>query len=388
MKSFKEEWNLIKEYYQSGKHQEEIKKSKSILSEKPFILYCAGVEGVEYANVLEFGKCSPVCFCDKHKTGVEPNTGIAIISPSQLLNEYKHANIIISSSLYREEIERDLSEMGIDKNRILPRRLLLLLCSEGTATFCKYLKRSHYLMLFNKLNEMMTDESGAQFKGCEQTYEWLSDDRSKEIFMDYLKLCFIAAPVNPSPLITQYFDPVINLNDKEVFIDCGAYTGDTAEIFMNNVNNKYEHYFAFEPDPDNFKKASAFLSDKPNSTIIPKGLWNCNTTLYFKEGYASCSSVTEEGEISVDVTSIDHYFSDKEQIPTIIKMDIEGSELEALRGAENTIRNHKPKLAICIYHKPEDLYEIPQFIKSCRDDYKFYVRHYTDTFSELVLYAV
>lgn len=69
-------------------------------------------------------------------------------------------------------------------------------------------------------------------------------------------------------------------------------------------------------------------------------------------------------------------------------MDIEGAELQALKGAENIIRRYRPKLAICIYHKPEDLYEIPQFIKSCHSDYKFYIRHYTDIFSELVLYAI
>lgn len=392
MRTFDEEWAQVKEYYQSGEHQEEIKKSKQILLEKPFVLYGAGIEGVEFANVLAYGQCLPVCFCDKNKSGTEPSTGLNIISPKELLDKYQDTNIVISSSLYCKEIEHDLSALGVPQSRILPRRLLLLLllqlCSEGTAAYGKYLKRSHYLMLFNALSEMVTDETGAQLAGCRQTYDWLSDERSKKVFMDYLKLCFIAAPVEPSPLNTQYFDPVMELNDREVFVDCGAYTGDTAENFMDRVNNQYEHYFAFEPDLDNYKKAAAFLKDKPAATLIPKGLWNCDTTLCFKEGCASCSTVTETGEVAVDVTSIDHYFSNKKQIPTIIKMDIEGSELEALKGAEQTIHRHKPKLAICIYHKPEDLYEIPQFIKSCRSDYRFYIRHYTDTFAELVLYAI
>lgn len=392
MKDFDTEWEKVKAYYLSGKHQQEIKKSRQILLEKPFVLYGAGVEGIEFANVLAFGQCSPVCFCDKNKSGMEPYTGLSIISPNQLLDQYQDTNIVISSSMYREEIEHDLSALGVPQSRILPRRLLFLLllqlCSEGTVTFGKYLKRSHYLMLFNALNEMVTDENEAQFTGCRQTYDWLSDEYSKEVFLDYLKLCFIASPVKPSPLNMQYFDPVMDLNDKEVFVDCGAYTGDTAETFMRKVNNRYRHYFAFEPDPNNFKTASAFLKEKPATTIIPKGLWSCDTKLCFKEGYASCSTVTEEGEVAVEVTSIDHYFSDKELVPTIIKMDIEGSELEALKGAENIIRQYKPKLAICIYHKPQDLYEIPQFIKSCRSDYKLYIRHYTDTFAELVMYAI
>lgn len=243
VKTFDEEWAGIRAYYQSGEHQEEIKRSRWILLDRPFVLYGAGVEGVEFANVLKFGQCPPVCFCDKNKSGTEPHTGLRIASPKELLGPYRDASIVISSSLYRREIEGDLLELGVSRGRILPRRLLLLLllqlCSEGTATYGKYLKRSHYLMLFNALSGMVTEEGGAQLTGCRRTYDWLSDERSRKVFLDYLKLCFIAAPVDPSPLDMQYLDPVMELNDREVFVDCGAYTGDTAEAFMRKVDGRY-----------------------------------------------------------------------------------------------------------------------------------------------------
>ena len=70
-----------------------------------------------------------------------------------------------------------------------------------------------------------------------------------------------------------------------------------------------------------------------------------------------------------------------------IKMDIEGSELEALKGAKNTIKRHKPRLAICIYHKIEDFYTIPKYIKELVPEYKLYVKHHTDREWETVLYA-
>jgi len=391
MKRFREEWRDIIEYFNSYGYQSEIKSAKRTLLEKPFVLYGAGAEGLEFAKVLEFGNIPPVCFCDKYKSGFEPNTGLNISNPNDLLDKYKDANILISSSAYREEIEGDLRELGVSPDRILPRRLLLLLllqCSQGVATYEKYLKRSHYLMLFNALSDMVYNENSPLLKGCEDTYNWLNDEKSKQVFIDYLKLCLIATPVIPSPASMQYFDPVIDLQDNEVFVDCGAYTGDTAEIFMRNTGNRYRYYYAFEPDESNFVSASAFLSDKANAALIPKGLWSTDSSLNFKDGYTSSSGVCDDGESSVEVTSIDNYFADKHNIPTIIKMDIEGSELEALKGAENTIREHKPKLAICIYHKPEDLYEIPAIIKSYREDYKLYIRHYTGTFSELVLYAI
>lgn len=73
---------------------------------------------------------------------------------------------------------------------------------------------------------------------------------------------------------------------------------------------------------------------------------------------------------------------------TFIKMDIEGSELAALKGAANTIRSQKPKLAICIYHSPQDMLNIPIYIKSLVPEYKIYIRHYTDMMLETVCYAV
>lgn len=392
MKAFRDEWKFIKDYYLSSEHQKEIEDSKKVLKQKQFVLYGAGIEGNEFANVLRYGGCMPVCFCDKYKSGSDPNFGLDIISPECLLHEYKDTNIVISSSLYKDEIEKDLKDIGVSTDRILPRKLLLLLllnlCSEGQATFGRYLKRSHYLMLFNSLKDMVANENGKQFLGVEQTYNWLSDDTSKKVLIDYLKLCFIATPVYNSPLEMQYFDPVIALTDKEVYVDCGAYTGDTAQTFIKKVENKYLHYYAFEPDPDNYRKAYEFLKKKHDTTLVSKGLWSHDTSLCFKEGYASCSTMAEEGEVVVDVTSLDTFFKNKNDIPTIIKMDIEGSELRALIGCMEIISKYKPKLEICIYHKPEDLYEIPSFIKTCRPDYKFYIRHYTDTFAELVLYAI
>ena len=87
------------------------------------------------------------------------------------------------------------------------------------------------------------------------------------------------------------------------------------------------------------------------------------------------------------MTALDAFFQNREA-PTFIKMDIEGAEREALAGVEQLIRSHKPKLAICAYHKVEDIYTLPELIRTFRDDYTFYLRHYSDTIYETVLYAV
>lgn len=68
-------------------------------------------------------------------------------------------------------------------------------------------------------------------------------------------------------------------------------------------------------------------------------------------------------------------------------MDIEGAELNALKGGEKLIRKYKPKLAICVYHKPEDIFELPQYLLQLNPDYKFWIRKYGQFYTDMVLYA-
>jgi hypothetical protein len=95
--------------------------------------------------------------------------------------------------------------------------------------------------------------------------------------------------------------------------------------------------------------------------------------------------INDNGKFQIDVDSIDNIVKDK---VSFIKMDIEGAELEALRGAKNTILKYKPKLAISVYHKQDDLINIPQYILQLNEKYKLYLRHYGESTDETILYAV
>lgn len=166
------------------------------------------------------------------------------------------------------------------------------------------------------------------------------------------------------------------------------YTGDTAVAFFRFVRNRYRHYYGFEPDEQNFSAARCNLQNKRDLTLVPKGLWSTEREFSFNGNLSSGSRLDANAVgSSVEVIALDTFFRNKEE-PTFIKMDIEGAELEALKGAERLIRQYRPKLAICAYHKPEDLYTLPELIKRFRDDYTLYLRHYTDTIYETVLYAV
>ena len=198
------------------------------------------------------------------------------------------------------------------------------------------------------------------------------------------------------PELVPSFLPLKN----EIFVDGGAFDGDTIRGLMKLSEEKgvYKHIYAFEPDPQNYLKLRKFVSDYPNITCYKKGLYSRETTLEFLSGAGMESSVNEfviERDadcrqfetINIEVCSIDNVVKDR---VTYIKMDIEGSEIEALRGGENTIRRYKPKLAISIYHNTEDLWEIPLYIKEIVPDYKLYVEHHLFSLDcyDTVLYAL
>ncbi len=190
----------------------------------------------------------------------------------------------------------------------------------------------------------------------------------------------------------QYFDlPQLQkkITEKEVFVDGGSFDGKSSVAFMNLCGGNYRKIYVFEPDPDNQSKCEDTLKNYrgtgENLEMIFKGLWDEKTTLRFAAISNGSSKVDKNGTKQIDVVSLDEVIHDT---VTFIKLDVEGSEFRALSGARRIIQNDRPKLAISIYHKPEDIWELPALIYSFNPDYSFYLRHYSTAASETVLYAL
>ena len=184
----------------------------------------------------------------------------------------------------------------------------------------------------------------------------------------------------------QYFDlDEMPHTDHETFVDFGAFDGKSSINFIRWTNNNYKKIYAFEPDPNNYIKCKDMLKTYRNCHIINKGGWSHTTILKFSSNGTIGSHVDfSTGNVEVPVTSLDEV---TDEPVTFIKMDIEGSELEALKGCISHIKKDKPKFAISIYHKPEDIIDIPRFLLDQSNDYKFYIRHYGVFEDETVLYA-
>lgn len=183
----------------------------------------------------------------------------------------------------------------------------------------------------------------------------------------------------------QYFD-VFEPSKDEVFIDAGFSYGDTSGDFARWSGNTYKKIFAFEPLDDSEYRCRKAIEEYQlrDVTFCNKGTWSCDAELHFQEN-GSASSICEEGTCVIKTTSIDNVLAGERA--TFIKMDVEGAELESLKGAQETIRKYRPKLAISLYHKPEDILEIPEYILELNPAYRFTIRHYHADMTEMVLYA-
>lgn len=184
----------------------------------------------------------------------------------------------------------------------------------------------------------------------------------------------------------QYFDlPELRLQN-EYFVDAGAFDGETTEYFLSHFPGGYS--YVFEADPGLVETLRVRLKGRDNVEIFPFGLhdMNGNCTFLSDENMPSRSRVSGTGNREISVRRLDTLLGARPV--TFIKMDIEGSELAALRGAERIIREQRPKLAICVYHKSKDMWEIPGLVLQYHPDYKLYLRHYSLYNTETVLYAV
>lgn len=188
----------------------------------------------------------------------------------------------------------------------------------------------------------------------------------------------------------QYFDlPYLPKVERECFVDAGVLDGATSMRFLKWAGERVEHVYCFEPDTACAKESWKNLADIAGTdviTIVEKALWSKPSTLHFTMGIGrGCSRVADTG-VDIEATSLDEAIGDKRV--TFIKMDIEGSESEAIKGAAHIIRTQRPKLAICLYHRPEDIIELPALVLSLVPDYRLYMRHYTFHSGETILYAV
>jgi FkbM family methyltransferase len=254
----------------------------------------------------------------------------------------------------------------------------------------KELSNSDYLWLVKDRYRMLDESKLLEFK------TFLFDKKSKNILdqiINLRKTLDIKYYIEPSD--SEYFPTDVPILDNLLeinFIDCGAYTGDTIDKLMT-YNKNVNYCISFEPDIKNLNKLNNQLEilnrvhPKTNFFVYPSGVYSSNKILNFSnKGVNSSAALVESSDTNIFVVSLDNVILNSN--PNYIKMDIEGAEKEAILGAQKTIKKYKPNLAICLYHKPEDLWEIPFLIKSIEPTYDMYLRVHEDMGLSTVLYCI
>ena len=245
------------------------------------------------------------------------------------------------------------------------------------------------------LNELNHVFSTPEISRIVTLYNLLNDEKSKEVYKAALKFKLTEdyhylLDVKDD-LKKQYFDEVVKFSNEEVFVDCGGYTGDTIEAFIKAVNGKFKQIYSFEPDGKNYKILTDYintLEQKDKIKAIDAGVYYKTKSFYIRSNDAFStlqeSSDGGDGE-EVKVAAISDVI---DQAPTYIKMDVQTFETYALLGVMDDIIKHKPKLAICIYHKFSDLWDLPLLLKLWVPEYELFMRHYDCTQEETVIYAL
>ena len=306
--------------------------------------------------------------------------------PIKRLSEIeKNTKIYISPLQFSKQIEKKLLSEGFTNIVNFTEAIKQL------PNILELISKTNYLWLVEDKNKMVNDDK------LSKVHSLLIDTQSKEILQSIVNLRKTLDPtyyIIPSE--TEYFPqsvPVLKNLESVRFIDCGAYTGDTVEELCQQVKC-INYAISFEPDTNNLNYLEKTLHKLKHTYIesnffsFPVGVYSSNKILSFTNHTVGASSAIceQQSTTHVPVVSLDSVILNSN--PNFIKMDIEGAEKEAIIGAKKVIRRYKPNLAICLYHKPEDLWELPLLIHEIEPTYDMYIRVHEDLCLSTVLYCI
>ena len=217
-----------------------------------------------------------------------------------------------------------------------------------------------------------------------QLSEMMADEQSRATLSAIIAYRLTLNPLYLRDLIDWNLYDALNFSDDEVYVDGGTYNGDFIHFFTDHVGNRYERIFAFEPDKETFKTLAARFGNNPRTELHNAGLHSHSGKIGFTSDSSRAAKIDPDGKSQIDVVSLDDVIPGR---VSFIKLNIEGAEIEALKGGRKLIGRYTPKLAISAYHRPSDLWQIPKLIKELNTCYKLYLRQQDGGIIESVIYA-
>jgi len=352
-------------------------------------IYGNGMIGRGFKSFIETNRIdiTITCFINTFKAGKTDNLEVILLSELDKKRDFIDMVIVCSSNW--NEIEDDLIGLGIDFCTISNELIYNISELKGLGTF--RFPANEIISVKNRLENLFPSFDKVNIKDFKMLMDLRLTEDETEIF-SFFK--------NVQQRFRHSYIDNINLNNRSIIIEGGVEDGTDSVNFYNSFKEANLKIYGFEPFIEVFNGSpnNSFLLEK-GIKVYPWALWNKNEDLSFiKNDLSSVSSCINRNETSTNSTknkcivrgiTIDS-FVEEYNIDTVslIKLDIEGAEVEALQGAAITINKHKPQLAISIYHKKEHLFEIPELLLSINPKYKFKLGLYSPTFIDSVLYAI
>ncbi len=360
-------------------------------------LYGAGSAGIAFLYYLRRIDVEPCCFIDGNpKRCGEYCEGIKIVGAKEAYESIGgEALVIVTINTDGKRYCKSFSEELRRGGHTAVHKSLRDVGFENVIDYT-YFRRCHELFQGDPYNLPSCSDVNIMEQNqnkIEKVYGYLADDLSREVYEKilYFRLIDDSIAVPTISQNEQYFErDIYKPSKEEVFVDCGAFNGISLQTFLKKNKGVFSYYYGFEPDKTNFVELKSYVDGLPldirnKISIYNKAVYDSEGGVNLYELQGPGSFVADIGKTKAETVTIDKVIGGSKV--SLIKMNIEGSELKALDGARGSIINDKPKLAIAGYHKTWDLWEIPLKILRIRGDYRFYLRSYMNHIS-FVYYGV
>lgn len=384
--STKNELDLFFKKFEKGEIVYETDKFMD-LENKPILIYGAGNVGRRLQKILSGNNLKIIGFLDRNKKLESLPSEVPIFHPeNKVVLKYNKKATVIIAGLFdkqtRNEIGSYLSILGY-----------IYIYQLNEIDFSQYIRRHCYENTVGNMCRRLNILEEEKVK-INKAFDLLHGNKDKRCFIDFIKahltMDFLQLP-SPDDLKHQYLaHDILYAKNYSNLIDCGGYDGDTVKNILShnyNINN----LIIFEPNHMLFQKIVSFLNndqkDFQSAIALPCGVYSETRPLPFAfvGDDASTGHVDQSASNTIQCVKLDdllHGFN-----PTFIKMDIEGAELEALKGAKQTVKKNLPQLAICVYHCLSHVWDIPLMINDLHGGYDLFLRSYNKMTMETVLYA-
>jgi len=340
------------------------------------VLYGAGFAMPAILRKLEANGFSVMAICDsdQSKHGSTYGGRYPILSAVDAAHKFPDARFVISSPSYFWEIHAMLGTIVV-ADRIV-----------GVDLECAhYFGKGEFESYFRD-----------NLRRFETVHAALEDDGSRDIYYKVLQAHATGERRDFEAAFTgnddwYLFKILLAPEPNTLYVDCGAHDGDTIRLFLEAAQGSYRKIVAFEPDATMLPRLAALAEAEGGKVeIVAKGVSDSEGTVTFLvngmySSIAADSGITGAQQATISIVRLDEALANESV--SIIKMDIEGAEYDALKGAASLIQRCRPKLAICLYHKVEDLVRIPELVRTLVPEYKLRIRHQNPSCTDTILFA-